>query len=263
MTERAKRTDEKITDGNRIKFSRYSKKRGIRDAQRIYRSVFAGDMATLGRADGRTAGYPFGSVTPFIIDHTGSPVIFAATLAEHTKNAYANGKASLLMRQVERQHHVKTGWRLTCSGDLREVGGADLERVAETYYRYYPEAIGYGKVHNFRFFRLHIVAARVIMGFGKISWVEPEDLVIPSPFTAAEENRVIQHMNDDHQEAIRHYLRNMGLTVKESTKSPFIVGLNQFGVIIDYFHHLYFVEYDTVANTTAEVKEQLIAMARA
>ncbi len=255
--------DKKITDENQSGFSRYTKERATKDAQRVYRSTFAGDMATLGREGGRTEGYPFGSVTPFIIDHTGCPVVQMATMAEHTKNAYANGKASLLLRQVERQHNVNTGWRLAVSGDLTEINDTDdLERVAETYYRAYPEARDYTEVHDFRFFRLTIVAARVIMGFGKISWIEPEDLMIASPFNAAEETRVIKHMNDDHQDAIRHYLRKMGVEVKESTKSPFIVGLNQFGIVVDYFHHLYFVEYNEVANTMPEVKQQLVTMAR-
>ncbi len=253
----------KITDENQKDLMRYSQERAIRDARRVYRSTFAGDMATLGREGTPTEGYPFGSVTPFIIDHTGCPVVQMAMLAEHTKNVYANGKASLLLRQVERQHNVNTGWRLAMSGDLTEIIDADdLERVAESYYRAYPEARDYAKVHDFRFFRLTIVAARVIMGFGKISWVEPKDLMIASPFNAAEETRVIKHMNDDHQDAIRHYLRKMGVEVKESPKSPFIVGLNQFGVVVDYFHHLYFVEFDEVANTVSEVKEKLVTMAK-
>ncbi len=258
-----KMSDKKITDENKTGFMRYTKERGTRDAQRIYRSTFAGDLATLGREGCPTDGYPFGSVAPFIIDHTGCPVVQMGTLAEHTKNAYANGKASLLLRQVERQHNVNTGWRLAVSGDLTEITDTDdLARVSETYYRYYPEGRDYATVHEFRFFRLNVVAARVIMGFGKISWVEPEDLMIPSPFNAAEETRVIKHMNDDHQDSIRHYLRKMGVEVKESTKSPFIVGLNQFGIIVDYFHHLYFVEFNEVANTMPEVKQQLVTMAR-
>ncbi len=266
MTEQTKKPvekpKEKINDSNMLRFNRYTKKRGIRDARRIYRTVFAGDMATLGRAKTPAAGYPFGSVTPYMLDHTGSPVIYTANVAEHTKNAFANGKASLMMRQVERQHQIETGWRLTCVGDLIEVTGQDRERVAESYFRYYPEAKKYGKVHNFHFFRLHIVAARVIMGFGKISWVKPEDLVIASPFTREEENRIINHMNDDHLDAIKHYLHNMGVTVKDGLKPPRMVSINQFGAVIDYHHHLYFVEYDNVAENTKAVREQLVALAK-
>lgn len=254
--------NEKIDDNNMSHFNRYTKERGTRDAQRIYRAVFAGDMATLGREDTRAAGYPFGSVTPYIIDHTGSPVIFTANVAEHTKNAFANGKASLMMRQVERQHYIETGWRLTCAGDLTEVTGEDKDRVAEAYFRVYPEAEEYGQVHDFYFFRLNIVAARVIMGFGKISWVEPQDLAIPSPFSREEETHIIDHMNDDHQAAIARYLDNMGVTVKAGKTPPRMVAVNQFGATIDYHHHLYFVEYDEIANDAMAVRKQLVALAK-
>lgn len=255
--------NEKIDDNNMPHFNRYTKERGTRDARRIYRTVFAGDMATLGREDSRTAGYPFGSVTPYIIDHTGSPVIFTANVAEHTKNAFANGKASLMMRQVERQHYIETGWRLTCAGDLTEVTGEDKDRVAEAYFRTYPEAEEYATVHDFYFFRLNIVAARVIMGFGKIAWVEPSDLAIPSPFSREEENRIIEHMNDDHQAAIAHYLHNLGVTVEDGKKPPKMVAVNQFGATIDYHHHLHFVEYDEVADNVGAVREQLVKLAKA
>ena len=34
-------------------------------------------------------GYPFGSVAPFVLDHSGQPVILISTIAEHTKNIMA------------------------------------------------------------------------------------------------------------------------------------------------------------------------------
>lgn len=254
---------EKIDDKNMPHFNRYSKERGTRDAQRIYRNMFAGDMSTLGHQDSRAKGYPFGSVTPFIIDYTGSPVIYTANVAEHTKNAFDNGKASLMMRQVERQHQIETGWRLTCAGDLIEVTGEDKDRVAETYFRFYPEAEEYGQVHDFYFFRLNIVVARVIMGFGKISWVEPQNLAIPSPFSREEETHIIDHMNDDHESAIKHYLRQLGVAVDDNLMPPRMVAVNQFGTTIDYHHHLYFIEYDEIANDTMAVRKQLVALAKA
>ncbi len=256
-------TTEKIDDNNMSEFNRYTEARGAKDAKRIYRSVFAGDMATLGREGCRAAGYPFGSVTPFMLDHTGSPVIYTADVAEHTKNALANGKASLLLRQVERQHQIETGWRLTCSGDLQVLKGEDEKRVAEAYFRYYPEAEKYGKVHDFFFFRLNIVAARVIMGFGKISWVDPKELAIASPFTQEEERRIIDHMNKDHGSAIVHYLKNLGVSVDEALTAPRMVAISQFGAVVDYCHHLHFVKFDEAANDVEMARKQLVKLAKA
>lgn len=242
-------------------FNRYTKQSGTHDARHIYHRVFAGDIATLGRKDSRTEGYPFCSVAPFILDYTGNPVIFTADLAEHTKNAFANGKASLMMRQVERQQHIETGWRLACVGELKEVTGQDLGRVGESYLRHYPGAERYMAVHDFHFFRLNIVVARVIMGFGKISWVEAEDLAIASPFTHDEERRIIEHMNNDHEAAIKHYLKNLGVSVADDLTFPRMVAIRQFGAVIDYHHHLHFVAFDEIANNVDEVREQLVKLA--
>ncbi len=253
---------EKINDKNMPHFNRYSQERAIQDTRRVYRRVFAGDMATIGREDSRAAGYPIGSVTPFIIDHTGSPVIFTADVAEHTKNAFDNGKASLMMRQVERQHQIETGWRLTCIGDLEKLEGDDEQRVAESYFRFYPEADKYAGVHKFCFLRLNIAVARVIMGFGKISWIEAEDFVIPSPFTREEETRIIEHMNDDHQAALFTYLKSLRVEVDESLVAPRMVSVNQFGAVVDYHHHLYFVEFDEPAETVDQARQQLVKLAK-
>lgn len=262
MTDPVLQPQEKIDDNNMPHFSRYTKERGARDARRIYRSVFAGDMATLGREDSLAAGYPFGSVTPFIIDYTGSPVIFTADVAEHTKNAFANGKASLMMRQVSCQHHIETGWRLTCAGDLQALTGDDHDRVAESYFRYYPEAKGYASVHDFHFFRLNIAAARVIMGFGKISWIKAAELAIASPFTQDEERNMIDHMNDDHEAAIKHYLKRLGVSVDDALLPPRMVGISQFGAVVDYHHHLHFVEFDEPAHDVMQARQQLVKLAK-
>lgn len=262
MKDTVEKPSEKIDDNNMAHFNRYTKERATRDAQHIYRSVFAGDMATLGRSGSKAEGYPFGSVTPFILDHTGNPVIFTANVAEHTKNAKADSKASLLLRQVERQHQIETGWRLTCVGDLKAIHDDELSRVQAAYLRHYPEAKEYTEVHDFYFFRLNLVAARVIMGFGKISWVEAKDLAVASTLSHKDEERIITHMNDDHGDALKHYLKNLGVTVKAKEHAPRMVSVSQFGAVLDYHHHLYFVEFDKPADNVGAVREQLVALAK-
>lgn len=253
---------EKIYDHNMAQFDRYDKTKGAKDAIRIYRRTFAGDMATLGREGNLAAGYPIGSVTPFIIDHTGSPVIYTACVAEHTKNAQDNGKASLMLRQVEKQHYIETGWRLTCIGDLIEVQKDERERVKASYLRHYPEIESYTKVHDFYFFRLNIVVARVIMGFGRISWVDADELAKPSTLSYEEESQIIEHMNNDHQSALKHYLKQMQVDVKEHQKAPRMVAVNQFGATIDYRHRLYFLEFKEEANDMRQIRKQLVNLAK-
>ncbi|HEY3239041.1 MAG TPA: pyridoxamine 5'-phosphate oxidase family protein, partial [Acidimicrobiia bacterium] len=40
-------------------------------------------------------GYPFGSVATYALDERGRPVVFVSTMAEHTRNAAADPRASL------------------------------------------------------------------------------------------------------------------------------------------------------------------------
>src|SRR4051794_35694021 len=43
------------------------------------------------------AGYPFGSVATYAIDGDGRPIVFVSTMAEHTRNAAADARASLIV----------------------------------------------------------------------------------------------------------------------------------------------------------------------
>jgi hypothetical protein len=45
------------------------------------------------------------------------------------------------------------------------------------------------------FFRLELVRARFIGGFGQIYWLSPKELCLKNPFSTQEESRMIQEMN--------------------------------------------------------------------
>ncbi len=253
---------EKITDENMAKHNRYGKEDGARDALKIYLSNFSGDLATISHKESPVADYPIGSVAPFVLDHTGHPVIFTASVAQHTKNAKENSKASILIREVEKNHQIETGWRLTCVGDLMPIPEADRERVAATYFRHYPNAELYQGTHDFNFYRLNVKMGRVILGFGRIAWVDAESLVHASPFDLETENRIIEHMNDDHAEALEKYLQLLHVELKPNAKAPTMVGINQFGATIKYRKHLHFVAFDEVVSDANGAREQLVKLAR-
>ncbi|PIE42378.1 MAG: hypothetical protein CSA47_00730 [Gammaproteobacteria bacterium] len=255
---------EKIHDGNISEhFKRYSKSRAQRDAHKIYLSTFAGEMATISRPDSPAAGYPMGSVAPFIIDHTGNPVIYTANVAEHSKNAEDNGKASILVREIGKNHNVETGWRLVSMGDLKKVDDSEVERVANSYFRHYPNAKSYAVAHSFYFYRLNVKIARVIMGFGRISWIDAEALCQPSVFDEKTETRIIGHMNDDHGDAIEHYLKHLRVKIEPNAQAPKMAAINQFGATLRYRKHLYFLAFDEPANDALAVREQLVKLAKA
>lgn len=254
--------DDLITDSNLSEFETYTTAKGLADALAIYQNTFAGDLATIVRPDRELEGYPMGSVVPFMVDHTGCPVILTANIAEHTKNAQKNSKASLLVRDVTRNHIIETAWRLTIVGDLAVVPEQDYERVAKSYQRFYPSSTAYQKVHHFIFMRLTPKKLRLIKTFGQIKWLDVDTIAVPTPFSEEQEEQIINHMNEDHQQAIEHYLKTiLGIEVA-SDEQISMVGVNQFGTTLRYGQRLVHLPFSEPVQNVSDVRMQLVALAK-
>ena len=63
-------------------------------ARQFLRTAHHGILST---HSAKFAGYPFGSVTPFMLDHDCQPAILISSIAEHTKNIIYNPKVSLVV----------------------------------------------------------------------------------------------------------------------------------------------------------------------
>jgi putative heme iron utilization protein len=150
-------------------------------------------------------GYPFGSVTPYCIDRMCRPIIYISQIAQHTKNILADSRVSLTVVEKGESDDVQAQGRVTCIADARQIDGSD-DDVRERYFRYFPSARQYDQTHDFEFFRLELVRVRFIGGFGQIFWVEPSTFMATNPFSRAEENRIVQHMNKDHSDALSRYI---------------------------------------------------------
>ena len=150
-------------------------------------------------------GYPFGSVTPYCTDWVCRPVIYISLIAQHTKNILADSRVSLTVVEKGKSDDVQAQGRVTCIANARQIAPVD-DDVKERYFRYFPSARQYEQNHDFEFFRLELVRVRFIGGFGQIFWVEPEAFMVKNPFSRAEESRIIQHMNQDHSDALGRYV---------------------------------------------------------
>lgn len=166
------------------------------------------------------AGYPFGSVAPFVLDHRCQPIVLISDIAEHTKNIIANSKVSLIV--FEKGDDLQANARLTLIGEAEKLdkNNADL---MERYCRYLPESAGYFAMHDFNFYRIRIAQARYIAGFGKMGWLTGEEIageeVIGTEIDAQEfadqhniiaalETGMIEHMNTDHQASMLAYCQH-------------------------------------------------------
>ena len=152
-------------------------------------------------------GYPFGSVAPYCADERCRPIIYISYIAQHTKNILRDPRVSLtIVESSADSDDVQARGRVTCLADAKPIPESEVA-LRDRYFRYFPSARQYEGTHDFSFFRLEPVRIRFIGGFGQIYWLEPEEFMTANPFSAAQENRIIEHMNHDHAEALKHYAR--------------------------------------------------------
>lgn len=156
------------------------------------------------------AGYPFGSLVTYVADETGSPWILISTMAEHTRNAQEDQRASMLISdQAPDGVDPLALARVSLVGDLRPASPSADVRVS--FLGRNPGARSYVDFPDFGWWRLDVSAVRYVGGFGRMSWVETAEFASAAPDPIAPHAAgIVSHMNDDHLDShlvlVRHYL---------------------------------------------------------
>lgn len=196
---------------------------GQRTASEFLRAGRYGVLATQSRS---LPGYPFGSITPYVLSAGGEAVIYISTLAEHTKNIGADPRVSLTVFDPADAADPQAGARLTWIAEAHAMSADAAGTVAERYYRFFPAARAYAGTHDFSFYALRPVRLRYIGGFGKIGWIEPHEIDLTNPLADAEAG-ILEHMNGDHADALGAYCRHFfGREARQAT----LVGADADGV---------------------------------
>ena len=190
------------------------------EARQFLRSTRHGVLST---HSSKFAGYPFGSVTPFVLDSDCQPIILISSIAEHTKNIAVNAKVSLLV--FAEGADLQANARLTLIGEAAQINKDDSELRAR-YLRYLPQSAGYFDMHDFAFYRISIHQARYIAGFGKMGWADSNEIGAASNSIAALENGMLQHMNADHVDSMMAYCQHF---YKVTPQSVELIGVDSDG----------------------------------
>lgn len=189
-----------------------------KEALHFLRTTRSGVLSTFSE---KFPGYPFGSVAPFVLDHSGQPIILISSIAEHTQNIIANPKVSLLV--FAGNEDLQASARLTIIGEAKQIGKDDKNFRAR-YLRYLPQATSYFDMHDFDFYRVEIAHARYIAGFGRMGWISGEGLSnnklsvssqVNNLQLAAEETSIIEHMNADHIHSLLAYSKHFHSIIAE------------------------------------------------
>lgn len=228
----------------------------IKNARLLLLKEYRGVLSTHSLA---MPGFPFGSVVPYCLSEEGWPLILISRIAQHTRNLQAEPRCSLLVAERDAED-VQLNGRLTLMAEARQLTEAQAENAAERYYRYFPESRDYHRVHDFDFWVLQPVRWRFIGGFGAIHWLE--QVALANPFAVAEgsESGMLEHMNADHAAAIAHYVEQAGLP---ATPEARMVGIDAEGFHLRIGQVIHWLPFPSACSTAIEVRQALVAMARA
>lgn len=170
-------------------------------ARALLRGTQSGSLATL---DG--SGRPFCSLASVATDVDGTPVILVSRLSGHTRHLLADTRASLLLARLGKGDPLAHP-RITLDVEAVAVArdSALDARLRGRFLRRHPKAALYADFPDFLFFALHIRSASLNGGFGRAYQLGPADLMADAFVSAslsAIESSALNHMNEDHQDAI-------------------------------------------------------------
>lgn len=167
------------------------------------RQVFAGSFhGVLSTHSLELVGYPFGSLVPYVLDQDGLPLLLLSHLSQHTKNLEADSRCGLILVE-EREGDVQQRGRLSALGDVRP---SNPSVGVERYFDYFPHARMYAEQLGFRFYRFTPRRFHWNGGFASARWFGNDRILRVNPLSPESQRRIVDHMNQDHADALRAYL---------------------------------------------------------
>jgi putative heme iron utilization protein len=159
-----------------------------------------GSLSTLSR---KQPGFPFGSVMPYGLDEQGRPIFLISTMAMHTQNLKADGRASLLVTQDSVDGDPLGASRVTLVGNVGLVPEAEVAAARAVYLARHANSKYWVDFEDFSFYRLEVVDIYYVGGFGVMGWVTASEYGSSQPDPLADAmDGIIQHMNADHKDAM-------------------------------------------------------------
>ncbi len=119
-------------------------------------------------------GFPHASIVDLAPLDGGDVVLFLSQLAVHRKYLEADTRASVLIAPFLGDEDAMARPRVTLVGRVERED--DRSSYREAYLASHPEAEAYLGMADFSFFRLRTERARYIGGFGRMGWLDAEDL---------------------------------------------------------------------------------------
>ena len=203
--------------------------------------------------------FPYGSVCPYMLDHQGRPVILISTMAEHTKNINANEKVCLTVMDEAVMPRLE-GARVSFMGKAEKIKSPEeIAHIGKRYLRFFPEAQSYFQAHGFDYYRINPKRIRYIEGFGKIYWVEAKDLLLEGAGLVGAEERIIEHMNKDHQDSLVQFCRHYH---KQTCKDPKMIAVDSEGFSVRSEKGDLYFSFSKECTSAEQVRAEMVRMVK-
>lgn len=168
----------------------------------LLRSARFGALATLDPA----SGVPLASRVALATETDGSPLILISTLAAHTDALTADPRCSLLVGEPGKGDPLAhPRMTVVCRAQWLKRDDEDGKQARRRYLNRHAKAVLYADFGDFCFLRLKVVSASLNGGFARAYALEREHLILPAEASeniAGAEQSALDHMNEDHADAI-------------------------------------------------------------
>ena len=202
------------------------------------------------------AGYPFGTLVPYVLGEDGQPAMLLSHLSQHTKNIDADPRCGLIVVDAG-DGDVQQLARLSAIGDLTgDPGHADAER----YFRYFPAARVYFEQLSFRFYRFEPLRFHWNAGFATARWFGADRIIAANPLTDEAQTRIAEHMNRDHSDALRLYCEKAGVPPGDAAVT--MVGIDAEGLDLRCGGQLVRIALPFAIDDADDARRALVEMAQ-
>ena len=174
------------------------------------------------------------TITPYVtflmvaFDYDCSPLVLLSNLSEHTKNINENNTISLmfyeeiknkeLFQQFPKRYYPNpkiyyedpmSRPRITVVGKLKKTKNSNHKK---RFLLRHPASNLYANFSDMNIYKLHIQGGHLTGGFAQVNWFKKNELTIKNfKNFASDEEKIIAHMNDHHQESINLFSKNLVL----------------------------------------------------
>ncbi|MEO0680120.1 MAG: DUF2470 domain-containing protein, partial [Pseudomonadota bacterium] len=204
------------------------------------------------------SGHPLVSRVSLGHDPGGAPVFLISQLSAHFGALEADPRCSLLVGEPGRGDPLAHP-RMTVIGRAERTQGAERAALRGRFLARHPKAALYADFGDFAFWRVTVQRASLNGGFGKAYELSGADLIAPQPAGLAEmEREAVDHMNEDHADAVALYARMAGAAEGDWR----LTGLDAQGLDLSLGDETARLWFDRPLGGPEEVRPMLIALAK-